>query len=224
MISVHVSIALFFSALITGIGGLIVLKKKPALFSGSLADFNSVTVGKSILFVLILTTLFMGISTVESYKAEQVKWSALFYILLLAAWIDMERRIIPNGLILVGITIWLMLLITSEFQLAGLAAGFLLIVTFLIINLLSTQVFGKKGIGMGDVKLCLIIVLMSGLEGLWFIGVSVFLGGIFAGIAIILQLIDRKSYLPFAPFLLVGSAIGYFFISWQELSGLLYGF
>lgn len=211
------------AALSTAIISIIILKVKPVILSESLSDFSDVTIGKSILFALSMITLFWGVNSVENSFIEQIKWSVLFYIMLLAAWIDLEKRIIPNGIIVLGLLTWVVYFITER-SFTGLYLGASLLLAFLVINEFSLRVFKKKGLGSGDLKICIVLTLLCGLDGLWFISLSVLFGGIFGGIAILTRFIDRNEYLPFAPFLLAGTATGYFGVSWQYASSVLYGY
>src|SRR6056297_1610187 len=91
------------AAVATGCVSLALLRIKPVLLSTSLSDFSGVTAGKALLFITTLAGLFWGVSTIEQTATGQLRWSLLLYLLTLSAWIDLERRIIPNGLIIVGL-------------------------------------------------------------------------------------------------------------------------
>lgn len=214
----------FLAAAATGFVSLVLLRVKPAILSQSLSDFTGVTAGKALFFTFILAGLFLGVFAVDHAAIEQLRWGILLYILLLSTWIDIERRIIPNGLIIFGLTSSVGFFFLSGGQPIDIYLGGAVLIAFLIINIMSIKVFKKKGLGGGDLKLCIIMVLLCGVDGLWAIGVSIMLGGSFGAVAILTSTLDRKDYLPFAPFLLAGTITGYFGVSWQEASLYLYGF
>lgn len=210
------------TAVVAGVISLILLKWKPAVLSTSLKDFDGITIAKSILFIAFLIFVFLGIDASEISYPERIRWNVLFYIVAFAGWIDLERNIIPNGLIIFGLAVWVLLSVFTGWDMTALFAGISLLMLLYVLNRASVYFFEKNGMGFGDLKLCFVIILLAGLEGFWLIGLSVLTGGLFAMAGIVLQQLDRKSYLPFAPFLTLGVTTGYFLVSWEQTIGFLW--
>jgi leader peptidase (prepilin peptidase)/N-methyltransferase len=134
---------------------------------------------------------------------------ALVLVLVPVTFIDLDRQIIPNALVLAGsIAAVAILALTDpgalpEHLIAGAAAG-----GFLLLAALAYP----RGMGMGDVKL-------AGMMGL-FLGASVapamlaaMLSGSLAGGVIIARKgtqEGRKTKVPFGPFLALGALVGLF--------------
>ena len=138
----------------------------------------------------------------------------LFFAALLAvALIDLEHFIVPNRIVFPMLAISLPLLgIAALLErdawplLTGLAGALLASNALLIINLIS-----PRGMGMGDVKLALLLGLFLGWLGLGHVALGLFLGfllGAIGGILLIaLGIKGRKDPVPFAPFLAAGAIV-----------------
>lgn len=146
----------------------------------------------------------------------------LMSILLLVFFIDLKHLIIPNGLVLAGIIGGGLFFILRFWYndrildgaawyspLLGMAAtsGFLL-----IIALIGMAIYGGDALGMGDVKIFLPIGLFLGLKlGIMALIFSVFIGGITGLVLIFFKLKDRKSQVPFGPFIVAGTFVALLF-------------
>ena len=116
--------------------------------------------------------------------------------LIILAGIDLKRGIIPNKLIYPAVVVAVVIsLLFSVLEIvpsigsafAGAGIGF---AYFLLVNILS-----KGGMGLGDVKMAGLIGLVLGYPLILVaLGIAVITGGIVA-------VINRKSSIPFAPFL-----------------------
>lgn len=136
----------------------------------------------------------------------------LISILFVAAYYDKQAYRIPNKLILYGLFCRVVLLIfeliffnetvSSVIVSELIGAGGLLV--FSIIGLLIT----RNGIGMGDIKLFILMGLFQGLTG---VVPSVFLSLLVSFVYSLCLLIarkkSRKDYIAFAPCILVGTCI-----------------
>ena len=132
----------------------------------------------------------------------------LLFVAMLAAitLTDIERRIIPNSILLAGaIAGFLLVAATDPSSLperltAGLAAGGLL---------LAIGLAYPKGMGMGDVKLAAVIGLYLGraVAPAMLIALAV---GALVGVAMMLRdgAEARKRAVPFGPFLALGAVVG----------------
>ena len=127
-------------------------------------------------------------------------------VLVTVSAIDLEHRIIPNRIVLpaAGIVLVAQTLLhpSAEWALAALgASGFLLLAALAY----------PAGMGMGDVKLALLMGAMLGRT----VGVALMLGMIFALVPSVVLLARhgkaaRKMGIPFGPFLAAGSVVALF--------------
>lgn len=138
-----------------------------------------------------------------------LEW-AFLAILIAIAFIDLEHQIIPNVIVLPAAA-------------AGLAAAialepkhwweFLIGSACAAVFLLLLALIWPGGMGLGDVKMAL---LMGAVLGRYVI-VAVFLGFLFGGLVgillILLGLRGRRDRIPFGPFLAMGSAVA---LLWGE--------
>jgi leader peptidase (prepilin peptidase)/N-methyltransferase len=133
-------------------------------------------------------------------RAIDVFATAVFVIL---AWIDVERRIVPNVIVLPAALITLVARIVVEpsewaiFLAASLgAAAFFLI----------AHAIYPVGLGMGDVKLALLIGAATGKHVLVALAIGTGAAGVFS-LALLARhgSAARKTALPFAPFLSLGA-------------------
>jgi leader peptidase (prepilin peptidase) / N-methyltransferase len=139
----------------------------------------------------------------------------LTYILIAIALIDLEHRIIPNRLtlplIILGLTFRAFQGALVPALLGALAGGGLLLLIALVY---------PKGMGMGDVKL----LAMAGIFLGWYqVLVSLFMGS-FLGVLVmapllLLKKIERKTPVPFGPFLVIGTLVVMY--GWGQIRGLL---
>ncbi|MDP8987705.1 MAG: A24 family peptidase [Actinomycetota bacterium] len=136
-----------------------------------------------------------------------------FAALLAVAVIDLEHYIVPNRIIAWTLAVTLPLLAAAALLadrwdalgralVGAVAAG----AGLLVINLIS-----PRGMGMGDVKLALVLGLHLGWLGLAHVVLGLFLGfllGAVGGVALIaLGVRKRSDHVPFAPFLAGGAVL-----------------
>lgn len=131
--------------------------------------------------------------------------SAVFFLSVLAVLsaIDVEERRIPNRIVLPAAVVMLALQIAlepgraAEWTLAALGAGALFLVFALV---------HPAGLGMGDVKLALLLGAALGGGVPAALALGSLLAGLF-GLAILLRngTAARRAAVPFAPFLAVGA-------------------
>jgi len=138
----------------------------------------------------------------------------LFFAALLAiALIDLEHFIVPNRIVFPMLAISLPLLATAALldgEVRPLVTG---VVGALIASngLLLLNLVNPRGMGMGDVKLALLLGLFLGWLSLGHVALGLFLGFLFGAIGgillISLGLKTRKDPVPFAPFLAAGTVV-----------------
>jgi len=130
-----------------------------------------------------------------------------FALLMLASLVDLHDRIIPNEVVVAGLALGTLLIFLAPYAdrswklaLGGAALSFGLLL------LLALLVPG--GMGLGDVKLAAVIGLFLGLKwvgmGLIFAFVA---GGLISGVLLLTRRVGRKAYIPFGPFLALGSVV-----------------
>ena len=139
--------------------------------------------------------------------------AALTYcsLLLLIATIDLEHRLVPNVLILAGLilAIGFSLLSPARGALRGHASG-------LTTALLGAAVGGglflllalarRNALGAGDVKLALLIGMLTGFPWvLQALVLGIVLGGLAAAVLLLFRLRGPKHYIPYAPYLAAGA-------------------
>jgi leader peptidase (prepilin peptidase) / N-methyltransferase len=161
--------------------------------------------------VVEAATAILLVAVVLAKGADRDAWLGLAFVLILVpvTLIDLDHRIIPNKLMLVGtvVSIAIILLtrpesLTEHLIAAGAAGGFLLIAALAY----------PAGMGMGDVKLAAVMGL--------FLGRSVGPAMLFALVAgsVVGALIiarkgakeGRKTAIPFGPYLAFGGLVGLF--------------
>lgn len=130
-------------------------------------------------------------------------------VLLAAACIDLEHRIIPNRLVLAGLAGGAVLApLWGGVPLVQVATGFLLAGG----GMLAIALLGRGGMGMGDVKLAAVIGLFLGpaLAAVALV-VAFWVAGLISALLLILRRRGRKDMIPFGPFLGVGGLAAVFF-------------
>lgn len=136
-------------------------------------------------------------------------WLGLAFVTLLVpvALIDLDFRIIPNGLLGVGAATAAVLLVgldpgaLPEHALAALACGGFL---------LAAALARPGGMGMGDVKLAFVMGLFLGRAVIPALGVAL-VAGTLVGVAIMARrgvVEGRRTAVPFGPFLGLGGVVG----------------
>ncbi|MBX3329048.1 MAG: prepilin peptidase [Nitrospira sp.] len=157
-----------------------------------------------------------------------VAYGLLYSALLVVAGTDLSHKIIPNAVTFPGIMLGLVCATTI------LPLGFLnsllgILVGGGILWLLawaSPYLFGKEGMGGGDIKLLAMIGAFLGWKpALMTIMVGSFLGSLVGVSLIATQVIKREDYIPFGPFLVCGALVALFFgqsiLDWYQ--GILAG-
>lgn len=139
---------------------------------------------------------------------------AVFAVCAVAlSFIDLTEHRLPNRILYpwAGITTGILLVVALLLGdmpglLRGLGAGLLWGFGFLLVRLIH-----PPSIGMGDVKLAVVLGLYAGFLGWVTVAAAVMLSFILAGVVAIILLItrqaDRSTRIPFGPFLIIGTAL-----------------
>ena len=171
--------------------------------------------------VELLTGVIWLITAIRyGFTLESVALVYLFSILIAAAFIDVEHMIIPNGLVLSGLAggmaVFLCHILYRPFDLYGSAswyAPFIGMVSasgiLFLVAITGFLIYKDDGaMGMGDVKLFLPIGMFLGWRlALLSLVIAVLIGGAISVILLIFKIKDRKSAIPFSPFIVAASFI-----------------
>tara|TARA_B100000315_G_scaffold249499_3_gene280810 strand:+ start:1724 stop:2623 length:900 start_codon:yes stop_codon:yes gene_type:complete len=154
--------------------------------------------------------------TVEKFGLESV---TLVYALLLSAlivviFIDFDYQIIPNeitfpGMLLGFLSAVTVLPISWQDSVGGLLCGGG--VLFFVVWI-SPYIFGREGMGMGDVKLLAMLGAFLGWKATLFTLLLASFSGAMVGLILLAtKLITRREPIPFGPFLALGGVMVIFF-------------
>jgi leader peptidase (prepilin peptidase)/N-methyltransferase len=160
-------------------------------------------------------------------------WSAAVYCILYSALLvvagtDLSHKIIPNVITFPGMVLGL--LSAATVLPIGLVEGLLGVLVgggiLWVLAWASPYIFGKEGLGGGDIKLLAMIGAFLGWKpALMTIMVGSFLGSLVGISLIAVNVIRREDYIPFGPFLVCGALVSLFFgqslLDWYQ--GLLAG-
>lgn len=155
-------------------------------------------------------------------------YAVLFSALLVVAGTDLSHKIIPNAVTFPGICVGLISAATIlPLGLLNAVIGLLVGGGILwILAWASPYLFGKEGMGGGDIKLLAMIGAFLGWKpAVMTIMVGSFLGSLIGVTLIAVRVIKRDDYIPFGPFLVCGALVSLFFgqsiLEWYQ--GLLAG-
>lgn len=154
------------------------------------------------------------------FTVETAALLYLYTVLIAVAFIDLKHMIIPNGLVITGLVgglaVFLYHVFYKPFPLYESNLWYTPIIgmfsasgVLFIIALIGLLIYGNDGaMGMGDVKLLLPIGLFLGWKlALLTLFLSIMLGGIISIILLIFRIKDRKSAIPFGPFIIMATFI-----------------
>lgn len=176
---------------------------------------------RRLFFLIVMLVSLCGISIalecifLSNTLVENCKLIILLAILFVAANVDARHRIIPNALVLAGLILrmifWLIELFTSPETFWGVMkndlSACLLVVAFFVVGVLLV----KGGIGMGDIKLMLVMCLFQGFYGVVSsLFCSLFVAFIYAIVVLLLKKKSKKDSVAFAPAILLGTALSIF--------------
>ena len=173
--------------------------------------------GKERIKYICIFVILIAMSLVLSLKfehpfANDFRLVALISVLLVAAITDLKSRIIPNKLLLMGSGYWVIwvgicFLSNNEHFFNEMISSVAALVAITIICVICLFIL-KNAIGMGDLKLMMLMAMLQGALGLCS---SLFLSFVFAFVACIFFLITKKKgkkdYIAFAPFAFLGTIV-----------------
>jgi leader peptidase (prepilin peptidase)/N-methyltransferase len=144
------------------------------------------------------------------FSAQGAMYAFLAVVLVLVSAIDLERRIIPNRIVLPALAIVLIAQLAFypehalEWILAAVGAGLFFLIPLLIY---------PSGLGLGDVKLAMLLGAALGMEVMGALLIGLLAG---AGVAVAILFRDglagRKTAIAFGPFLAFGALFSLLFL------------
>lgn len=153
------------------------------------------------------------------YKEELpviLKASTIVVILWVCAWTDYRRYLILNRILVLGLMLRLVwgladFLIYSREDFLFILASALIAGGMLGAASLLCRVLSPQAVGFGDIKLLILFGLYTGVDLAAGSLIYTFLILFFvSAVLLILKKADRKTVIPFAPFLLAGTAVSSF--------------
>ena len=169
-----------------------------------------------LVYILIpLTLAGVGFMLNYYYKDHQdvyfiTRRLCVIAILWPAAVFDHREFRIPNGILLIGLILWAVILlpemilawdnVPGELLSGAIAAAGILVIGFLFLLL------AKGSLGMGDLKLLALMGLFLGIEGLIYSLLYSLLIAFFAAVFLLItKKKKKKDHIPFAPYILLGT-------------------
>lgn len=139
---------------------------------------------------------------------------ALFFLLWVLSFIDLETGLLPDALTYPGMILGLMFAVPTGHaadSLLGLCAGY---GVFWLVGRVFLMLTGKEGMGHGDYKLLAMLGAFMGWQALPFIVfVSSFVGAIAGSIILLLSRRGLRAEIPFGPYLALAGMIWFL---WHE--------
>ena len=168
--------------------------------------------------LLELTTAALVVAGAAAYDRPWIAVMIAVFLALMPAisWIDIRHRIIPNRItypafvVFSGYVVVAWLFDGGTDPIRGAIGALAYAGGLFLVALVS------RGMGMGDVKLALVIGVVLGSLGLRYVGVAAAAAVVFGGVGGIVALAvgrDRKSMIPFGPYMAAGAVVAAF---WGE--------
>lgn len=159
---------------------------------------------------LVAVIMYYRLQGQEGFSVLQIaEHFCIFSLLMVLAFIDCRFYQIPNRLLILWGILRLLLLIPRGFHVGegGLAECSYLTASMAVClaGMLLLSFFSRRGIGFGDVKLFALLGFWIGLKETYFIlFYSILLAAIVGVLLMGMKRWNRKTRIPFAPFILVG--------------------
>ncbi|GAA5416239.1 type 4 prepilin-like proteins leader peptide-processing enzyme [Paraliobacillus ryukyuensis] len=177
----------------------------------------------SVLYPII--ELFTGVLFALSYARLGLQFELIIALLLssMCAIIlvsDIRYMIIPNKILLFFLPLFILLRAINPphpwwSPLAGALIGFVVVFVIILVS--------KGGMGAGDMKLLAVLGIVLGYKGILLtFFLATLLGAIITLILLLLKKVQRKTPVPFGPFICMAACVTYFFgydiITWYTTS------
>ena len=158
------------------------------------------------ILVIIISGIIFSISFFKfGFNVSLIQALALNCILVVVSFIDIEHQIIPDKLVTVTLAIGFICLFINDISFINAIGGMALGGGLLLLLALVPGVLGG-----GDIKLMFALGVFLGGKGvLVAIFISFAIASIISILLLILKIKKRKDYIPFGPFLSIGTYIAF---------------
>ena len=152
-----------------------------------------------------------------------ILYAVLYSALIVVAGTDLSHKVIPNVITMPGVVVGLLgaatvLPVGVINSLLGIVVGGGLL---WVLAWASPYLFGKEGMGGGDIKLLALVGAFLGWKpALLTIMIGSLIGSVVGISLIVARIMKRDEYIPFGPFLVVGAVLSMFFaqplLAWYQ--------
>ena len=180
-----------------------------------------------IIAIIYVTLLYnYGIKPTLIANLDLIKYLIISPMLVSAFVIDYKHQIIPNRLNLTLFEIGI--IFAFLYGLSDVAITFNLLLgmvtgggIFLLITVIGGLIYGKEAMGFGDVKLMAALGLLFGLSNIIVITLLSFLIGAILSVLLLITKIKKSSeYIPFGPFIVIGTFIS-MYVPFETIKNIL---
>ena len=149
----------------------------------------------------------MGMYILYGWSFLLMQYVCLVALLIAASEIDRRHGILPNTLIFFGTLIGLLLhlCVRDPAWSEALCAMLVSVAGMMGLRFIGQCIWGKPGMGMGDVKLAAMMTLFLGWNTLWVFFWAIILGGLLGLVGLWCGRLKRSTKMPFAPFVAVST-------------------
>ncbi len=172
----------------------------------------------------VLTFLPLATMSIGSFLSLSLIYLLFFSVLAVIAFYDIRHKVIPHVplILLVVVAVWIKCLGPSIFPLQLPAFASFVPILFAVPFWLLSRFSRETLFGMGDVKLIAILAFFLGLwNGFLMIVLAFVIGAVYGIGLVLLKKADKKTQVPFAPFLILSTILIFFgFISFPMIFSL----
>ena len=180
-----------------------------------------------VIAIIYVTLLYnYGIKPTLIANLDLIKYLIISPMLVSAFVIDYKHQIIPNRL---NLTLYeIGIIFAFLYGLSDVAITFNLLLgmvtgggIFLLITVIGGLIYGKEAMGFGDVKLMASLGLLFGLSNIIVITLLSFLIGAILSVLLLITKIKKSSeYIPFGPFIVIGTFIS-MYVPFETIKNIL---
>ena len=180
-----------------------------------------------VIAIIYVTLLYnYGIKPTLIANLDLIKYLIISPMLVSAFVIDYKHQIIPNRLNLTLFEIGI--IFAFLYGLSDVAITFNLLLgmvtgggIFLLITVIGGLIYGKEAMGFGDVKLMASLGLLFGLSNIIVMTLLSFLIGAILSVLLLITKIKKSSeYIPFGPFIVIGTFIS-MYVPFETIKNIL---
>jgi leader peptidase (prepilin peptidase)/N-methyltransferase len=178
---------------------------------GACRDCGTAFSARYVIIELITAFLTVALFMVYGLNTEFFCYGILTYILVAITFIDIDHLIIPNGFIIIGFVILAVFLMLEWLTIGIIDSiyGAILFSVFLfVLGVVGKLILKKEAMGFGDVKLGFVLGAFLGVKTtILTLYISFLIAGAVSLIGLLGKWIDRRSQIPFGPYLACGTII-----------------